>query len=90
MPWRLKIHPSDLARSLPQRVWLTWTLRATGAIVLMMTYGYPVQENDDPYVEIVDAAVNGLVEVSLPGIFLVDSIPSCEWCSLRSRAAGRC
>ena len=44
----------------------------------MMTYGYPVQENDDPYVEIVDAAVNGLVEVSLPGIFLVDSIPSRE------------
>ena len=90
MPRRLKIHPSDLARSLPQRVWLTWTLRTTGAIVLMMTYGYPVQENDDPYVEIVDAAVNGLVEVSLPGIFLVDSIPSCEWCSLRSRGAGRC
>ena len=77
MPWRLKIYPSDLTRSLPQRVWLTWTLRTTGAIVLMMTYGYPVQENDDPYVEIVDAAVNGLVEVSLPGIFLVDSIPSC-------------
>jgi hypothetical protein len=59
-----------------------------GAIILMMTYGYPVQENDDPYVKTVDAALNGLAEITVPGAFLVDSIPLREWSSLLSRAAG--
>jgi hypothetical protein len=48
----------------------------------MITYGYAVKENNDPYIELVDAAVKGVSETAMPGAFLVDMIPSCEWCSL--------
>jgi hypothetical protein len=44
----------------------------------MITYGYSVKEGDDPYVEVVDAAMDGLSETVLPGAFIVDVIPSCE------------
>ena len=44
----------------------------------MITYGYSVKENEDPYVELVDGAVSGLNEIVVPGAFLVDIIPSCE------------
>ena len=63
-------------------------LRTAGAMVLTITYGYPVKENDDPYVEVVDAAVRGVGEATTPGAFLFDVIPSCERCSLRSCSAG--
>ena len=63
-------------------------LRTAGAIILMITYGYPVKENDDPYVEVVDAVVRGVGEATTPGAFLVDMIPFCERCSLRSCSAG--
>ena len=45
---------------------------------MMMTYGYPVKENDDPYLQVVDATLSGLIEVTIPGAFLVEIIPSCE------------
>ena len=48
----------------------------------MITYGYSVKENEDPYVELVDGAVSGLNETVVPGAFLVDIIPSCESCPL--------
>ena len=44
----------------------------------MITYGYSVKENDDPYMELIDRASNGLSEALMPGAFLVDVIPSCE------------
>ena len=43
----------------------------------MMTYGYSVKEDDDPYVEVVDAAMDSMSETAVPGAFLVDVIPSC-------------
>ena len=54
----------------------------------MITYGYSVKENEDPYVELVDGAVSGLNEIVVPGAFLVDIIPSCESCPPRSRPSG--
>ena len=44
----------------------------------MITYGYSVKENDDPYMKIVEAAVDGFSETLRPGAFLVDIIPSRE------------
>jgi hypothetical protein len=44
----------------------------------MITYGYSVKENNDPFVETVEAAVNGFSETLEPGAFLVDVIPSRE------------
>ena len=63
-------------------------LRTTGAIILMITYGYSLKENDDPYLEVAEATMNGFNEVIVPGAFLVDMIPSCELRSLLSRAVG--
>ena len=56
----------------------------------MITYGYSVKENDDPYMEIVEASVDGFSETLRPGrrVFLVDTIPSRKWCSLRTHTPG--
>lgn len=41
----------------------------------MIAYGYPVKEQDDPFVSVVEAAVSGFSETLEPGAFLVDMIP---------------
>ena len=49
--------------------------RATGAIILKMAYGYKVTEGDDPYVNLVNEAIDQFTVSSAPGAFLVDVIP---------------
>jgi hypothetical protein len=51
-------------------------LRSTGAIILMIAYGYAVKEHDDPFVEVVEDAVKGFSETLEPGAYLVDVIPA--------------
>lgn len=41
----------------------------------MIAYGYPIKEEDDPYVRSVEEAVQGFSESLEPGAFLVDVIP---------------
>ena len=41
----------------------------------MMTYGYTVQKGEDPYIKVVDEATNQFSQASLPGAFLVDTLP---------------
>ena len=67
---------------------LTRMLRTTGAIILMIAYGYPLEENDDPYLRVAEASMSGFSEVVVPGAFLVDVIPSCKLRSLLSCATG--
>jgi hypothetical protein len=50
-------------------------IRTAGIIILMMAYGYSVKENNDPLVDVVEAAVNGFSECMEPGAYLVDMIP---------------
>lgn len=40
-----------------------------------MTYGYPIHEGHDPYIDVVDKATNQFAQASLPGAFLVDTLP---------------
>jgi len=47
----------------------------TGSIILMISHGYSVKEHDDPFVDVVEAAVNGFSECTEPGAYLVDIIP---------------
>ena len=42
----------------------------------MISYGYSINEHEDPLVELVEAAVNEFSEALEPGTFLVDIIPS--------------
>ena len=41
----------------------------------MMSYGYSVQEHDDPFVSVVEEAMEGFSETMEPGAYLVDVIP---------------
>ena len=53
----------------------------------MIGYGYSVKESDDPYVEIVEAGVDGFSETLRPGAFLADMIPFRELSYHRSHTA---
>ena len=60
----------------------------TGAIILMISYGYSVKEHDDSFVDVVEAAMNGFSECLEPGAFLVDMMPFCKLCSLLGALLG--
>jgi len=49
--------------------------KATGAIILMIAYGYSIKEYDDPFVNLVEDSVKGFSESLEPGAYLVDVIP---------------
>ncbi|KAJ7873152.1 cytochrome P450 [Mycena leptocephala] len=55
-----------------------------GEIIMSAAYGIDVKPEGDPYVTLAEAAVHGLVTASVPGRFLVDSIPLLkyvpQWC----------
>ena len=52
------------------------SLRTAGAIILMITYGYDVKEGKDPYVDMVDKAMENFTVTTTPGAFLVDVLPA--------------
>ncbi|EKM59475.1 uncharacterized protein PHACADRAFT_205692 [Phanerochaete carnosa HHB-10118-sp] len=62
--------------------------KTAGAIILNMAYGYQVQEGQDPLIDLVDRAVDGFVETSTPGSFLVDTIPALRYCPAWFPGAG--
>lgn len=51
--------------------------RSTGALILYLSYGYEMPEDDtkDPLVNIAEAAMHGFSRASEPGAYLVDTIP---------------
>jgi hypothetical protein len=49
-----------------------------GALILQLTYGYKVQETDDPFVAQADKAIADFNISGTPGAFLVDLVPICE------------
>ena len=46
-----------------------------GSTVLSMTYSINVRPYNDPYIKIAEEAVGAIVELLIPGAFLVDIIP---------------
>ncbi|KAI0267093.1 cytochrome P450 [Gloeopeniophorella convolvens] len=50
-----------------------------GAIIILMTYGYEVLEDDDPLVRIVSIAMRNFTEVLKPGAYLVNDIPALKY-----------
>ncbi|KAI0351255.1 cytochrome P450 [Trametes cingulata] len=49
--------------------------KMTGAVVLMISYGYQPKEHDDPLIKMVEDATDQAAEVVQPGAFLVDVFP---------------
>ncbi|PFH46689.1 hypothetical protein AMATHDRAFT_69284 [Amanita thiersii Skay4041] len=48
----------------------------TGGIILQLTYGIEVQENKDPFVELIENANANFNAATIPGAFVVDFFPS--------------
>lgn len=57
-------------------MYLERSRRSTGALILKLTYGYDVMEDqhEDPLVQIVQKAMQGFALASEPGAFFVDYI----------------
>ncbi|GJE86541.1 cytochrome P450 [Phanerochaete sordida] len=49
--------------------------KTAGAIILTLSYGYEIQEECDPYVALVNAAMEQFATAMTPGAFLVDVFP---------------
>lgn len=52
--------------------------RTAGAIILRISHGYEVKENEDPFVTLADIATEQFSLSTAPGGFLVNLIPPCE------------
>ncbi|KAF8874937.1 cytochrome P450 [Infundibulicybe gibba] len=48
---------------------------AFASTIMNVTYGIKVEEKNDPYVEAVEASLEGITEAGIPGAFLVDFMP---------------
>ncbi|KAJ7803823.1 cytochrome P450 [Mycena olivaceomarginata] len=48
----------------------------SGALMMDVTYGIDVRSSDDQYISIAEEAMHGLSVASIPGAFLVDTIPA--------------
>ncbi|KAK0480063.1 cytochrome P450 [Armillaria novae-zelandiae] len=51
----------------------------TSSVVMKIVYGYTVDQNGDPFVEMVDQALEGARIIGNEGVFLVDYIPSLKY-----------
>ncbi|KAG0702312.1 cytochrome P450 [Suillus ampliporus] len=47
-----------------------------GAIILRISHGYEVKENNDPFVDLADRALDYFSRSTVPGAFMVDIVPS--------------
>ncbi|KAG6895744.1 hypothetical protein C0992_012888 [Termitomyces sp. T32_za158] len=50
--------------------------KLAGGIIMRLTYGYKVQEGDDPFVTLIEGANDNLSAAIVPGAFLVDFFPA--------------
>ncbi|KAK0223378.1 cytochrome P450 [Armillaria fumosa] len=59
----------------------------TSSVIMEIVYGYNVDPNGDPFVEMVDRALEGARIIGNEGIFLVDYIPSLKYLPLSRQAS---
>ncbi|GLB41345.1 putative cytochrome P450 family protein [Lyophyllum shimeji] len=50
--------------------------KLAGGVIMKLTYGYTVEEGEDPYVNLIEGANSNFNAATVPGAFLVDSFPS--------------
>ncbi|KAN0091491.1 Cytochrome P450, partial [Tylopilus felleus] len=50
-----------------------------GAIILRVTYGYTLQEGNDPFIEITNQGMALAAQLATPGTYLVDVIPALRY-----------
>ncbi|GJE86539.1 cytochrome P450 [Phanerochaete sordida] len=63
---RILRHPDNVAANIR---------KTAGAVILTLSHGYKIQEENDPYVALVDRAMQQFTIATTPGAFLVDVFP---------------
>ncbi|EMD37321.1 hypothetical protein CERSUDRAFT_153900 [Gelatoporia subvermispora B] len=63
-------HPDNLDRALR---------RSTAALVLQISHGYNIEDDDDPILRAVDQVGHDFADAMVPGKFLVDLLPSLQY-----------
>ena len=53
--------------------------RRIGIIIIRTTYGYYIQDENDPFLTTPLTAMENFSKATQPGNFLVDFIPICKW-----------
>ncbi|KAF8883978.1 cytochrome P450 [Infundibulicybe gibba] len=53
--------------------------QAFASTIMDVTYGIKVKEENDPYIKVVEASLDGINEAGVPGVFLVDFIPMLKY-----------
>ncbi|KAG6885227.1 hypothetical protein C0993_004634 [Termitomyces sp. T159_Od127] len=53
--------------------------RLAGGIIMQLTYGYEVQEGEDPFVTLIQGANDNFSAAIVPGAFLVDVFPALKY-----------
>lgn len=53
--------------------------KLAGGIIMQLTYGYEVQEGEDPFVNLIEGALQGFNASTVPGAFVVDFFPSLRY-----------
>lgn len=66
------------------QIWLMPLTSSIGAIILKITYGYDVEDENDPFVEQADEYMQKVSLMATPGAFLVDLIPPCWYSAILS------
>lgn len=56
-----------------------------GAIILRISHGYEVKENQDPFVDLADRAVDQFSMSTASGAFMVDVMPACRFIASEQR-----
>ncbi|PFH52584.1 hypothetical protein AMATHDRAFT_74066 [Amanita thiersii Skay4041] len=67
---RVLAKPEDLASHIR---------KTAGAIILRISHGYEVKENNDPFIELADRATEQFSLATAPGRFLVDFMPTLRY-----------
>lgn len=55
------------------------SLRENAAIIMMISYGYQINDENDHYVQLSDDALSTFAKCGLFGTFMVDYFPVCKW-----------
>ncbi|RDB29742.1 hypothetical protein Hypma_013817 [Hypsizygus marmoreus] len=64
---RTLVNPDDLNQNLR---------KLAGGIIMQLTYGYEVQDGEDPFVKLIEGANDNFIAATVPGAFVVDLVPS--------------
>lgn len=87
---RLLCSPQNLAEHVRRFVFLFWPFnfaglsrdRTAGAIILRISHGYAIKEDNDPFVHLANVATEQFSLSTSPGTFLVNLVPACKSDSL--------